>query len=456
MVLGERRGSSFTLSESALQRLNSTLDGELILPDDPRYDTERRVFNAAIDRRPAFIARIAGSRDAAKVIAFARLFDLPVTIRGGGHSTPGFAVNDGGVMIDTALLKGVQVDTERRIARASAGLRAGEYVAATEKYGLVSPVGDSNDTGLAGLTLGGGYGYLSGMYGMVVDNLVAAEIVTADGRILRASESEHPDLFWALRGGSGNFGVVTSFEFNVHPLTQVLGGLMFFPFPVARELLQTYRRVTKTAPDELTVYAALATPPGQDPIAALVVCYAGDIAAGEQAIAPFRALGPFMDMVGPMRYSAMGGLVAPFAPSGLQRDDRWLNISELSDDTIDTMIALADPVRSLGNAIILKQLNGAASRANPDSTAFPHRHLPYSILALAQWMDPSQAVSMSAWVQDVIDAFRPVTGGIYVNGAADESMESIYGASYERLVKVKNAYDPTNFFASNINIVPSR
>lgn len=455
MVLDERRSSSLALTRSAIQALINTLDGEVILPEDSRYDDERRVFNAAIDQRPAMIARIAGPRDASRVIAFAKLFEVPVTVRSGGHSTPGFCVRDGAIMIDTSLLKGVEVDVERRVARAGAGLRAGEYVPATEQYGLVSPVGDSNHTGLAGLTLGGGYGYLSGKYGLVIDNLLAAEVVTADGRILRASEQEHEDLFWALRGGSGNFGVVTAFEFRLHPLTQVLGGMMIFPFPLAREVLTTYRAMTQHAPDELTMYAGLATPPGQQPIAAVIVSYAGDVADGERAIAALRALGPVVDTVGPMPYSAMGQIVAPFAPEGMQRDDRWINIRELSDESIDTLIALAEPSRSLGNAIVIKQINGVAARVSPGATAFPHRHLPYSVVALAQWMDPAMAPAMRGWVSEVVEAFKPVTGGVYVNGADDEAVASIYGSNYQRLVGVKNRYDPTNFFAGNINVEPT-
>jgi FAD/FMN-containing dehydrogenase len=455
MVLSERSGSAVELSEQAVRELKIDFRGEIVLPSNPEYDVERRVFNAAIDRRPAAIARITGALDAAAAISFARRHDLPIAVRGGGHSTPGFGVVDGGIVIDSSLLKSVEVDPVRRVARAGAGLRNGEYVPATEQLGLISPVGDSNHTGLAGMTLGGGYGYLSGKYGLAIDNLLAAEIVTADGQILRASEEEHPDLFWALRGGSGNFGVVTSFEFRVHPLTQVLGGMMIFPFPVAHDLLRAYRDITASAPDELTVYAALATPPGAQPIVALIVCYAGDISEGERAIAPFRAFGPVADMVRPMPYSAMGELVGPFAPEGMQREDRWMNISDISDETIGTLIELAEPSHSLGNTIVIKQMNGAAARVSPTATAFPHRDAPYSVLALAQWVDPAMAAPMTAWVQEVIEAVRPITNGVYVNGADSESMESVYGVNYQRLVQVKNRYDPSNVFASNINIVPS-
>jgi FAD/FMN-containing dehydrogenase len=454
MVLSERSGA-VRLSDGLIGELRANFNGELVLPDSPEYDRERQVFNAAIDRYPAVIAQITGAHDAAAAISFARRYDLPLAVRSGGHSTPGFGVVDGGVVIDTQLMKSVEVDPVRRVARAGAGLRAGEYIVKTEQLGLVSPIGDALHTGLAGMTLGGGYGYLSGKYGLAIDNLLAVEVVTADGRILRASEESYPDLFWALRGGSGNFGVVTSLEFRLHPLTQLLGGMMIYPFPVARDVLRAYRSVTASAPDELTTYAVLATPPGQDPIIGIIVCYAGDIEAGERAIAPFRALGPVADMVGPRSYSSMGEIVAPFAPEGMQRDDRWLNLAALSDETIDTLIALAEPSRSLGGAIILKQLNGAAARVSSTATAFPHRNLPYSVLATTQWPDPAMAAPMLGWVHDVIDTLSPVTRGVYVNGAEDESMDSIYGVNYSRLVQVKNRYDPSNVFNSTINIRPS-
>jgi FAD/FMN-containing dehydrogenase len=455
MVLREHAGAPIRLRDADIRELRASFHGELILPDNPAYDRERRVFNAAIDRYPAVIAQITGPHDAAAAIAFARRHELPLAVRSGGHSTPGFGVVDGGVVIDTQLLKSVEVDPVRQVARAGAGLRAGEYVTKTEQLGLVSPIGDALHTGLAGLTLGGGYGYLSGKYGLAIDNLLAAEVITADGRILRASEESYADLFWALRGGSGNFGVVTSLEFRMHPMAQVYGGMLLFPFPVARDLLRAYRELTAAAPDELTTYAVLATPPGQDSVVGVIVCYAGEAADGERAIAPFRAFGPVVDMVGPRSYSSMGEIVAPFAPEGMQRDDRWLNLPALTDDTIDALIALAEPSRSLGSAIVVKQLNGAAARVSPTATAFPHRMLPYSILALAQWPDPSMAAPMIAWVRDVIDTLRQATGGVYVNGAEDESLDSIYGVNYARLVQVKNRYDPSNVFNSTINIVPS-
>jgi FAD/FMN-containing dehydrogenase len=453
MVLVEQRRS--TVSYEAIAALRGRIRGEVIIPIDPRYDAERAMFNAGVDRHPAVIVQIADALDAVSAIAFAREQGLPLAVRGGGHSTPGHSMVDDGVVIDLSLRKDVRVDTERQIAYAGGGLRAGEYVAATATFGRVSPVGDASHTGLAGLTLGGGYGWLTGTRGMVVDNLISAEVVTADGDILWVSETEHPDLFWAIRGGSGNFGVVTTFEFKLRPLTQVFGGMMVFPFPMASQVLRTYREVTATAPDELTTYAALATMPDGMPIVAIMACYAGDVADGERAIAPFRALGPVADMMQPMPYSGMLKIVEDMAPMGFAREDRWPNLTELPDATLDTLIDLARPERSFGSVIVIKQCNGAASRVDPTATAFPHRHLPYSVLPLAQWQPSEDGSGRIAWVHEVIQAVRPITGGTYVNGSHDESERDVFGVNLERLTAIKNIYDPRNVFHGNRNIRPT-
>jgi len=456
MVISERRGSIEVVGDLTLRALRNRIRGEVILSDDPRYDTEREVFNAAIDRTPALIVKVADATDVSTALAFARMHDMPVAVRGGGHSTPGYGMVDDGMVIDLSLRKHVEVDVERRVARAGAGLRAGEYVAATEPFGLVSPVGDAAHTGLSGLTLGGGYGWLTGKYGMVVDSLLAVEIVTADGQILRASAEEHAELFWAVRGGGGNFGVVTTFEFQLQPLTQVLGGMLVYPFARAREVLGVYRDVTATAPDELTTYAAMATMPDGTSVAVVMLCYAGDIAEGEQAIAPFRALGPVADMVQPMPYSGMTALTEPMAPLGFAHEDVWLNVDGLTDETLDRLVELADPARSHGSAMVIKQINGAASRIPADATAFPHRQLPYSVMPLAMWPPEADGSPLVAWVAEVERALAPITGGIYVNGAAGHAKDLVFGDNYERLTRVKAAYDPDNLFRSNENIEPAR
>jgi FAD/FMN-containing dehydrogenase len=456
MVFTERSRSESPVTAAAMREFQRTLLGEVILPEDPRYDEERQLFNAAIDRRPQMIVRVADARDAALALAFARQYDIPIAARGGGHSTPGHSMVEGGMVIDLSLRKSVTIDPERQIARAGAGLRAGEYIAQVEKYGFVSPIGDASHTGLSGLTLGGGYGWLSGKLGLAIDNLVSVEIVTADSRILHASTDENPDLFWAIRGGSGNFGVVTTLEYRLTPLQQVLGGMLVFPFPMAREVLQTYRRVTESAPDELTTYAALATMPDGNAVAVVMLCYSGEIAQGEQVIAPLRALGPVAGHVGPMPYSGMTALTDPLAPLGLAREDRWFNVTGMTDETIDTVIAYASPARSLGNAIIIKQLNGAATRVAPDATAFPHRRAHYSIMPLAQWPPHIDGAAHIAWMDQVEAALAPITFGVYVNGAPEHIPATlVYGGNYDRLVQIKNRFDPTNMFRGNSNIVPT-
>lgn len=456
MVLAERRGSSAVVGDAALLRLQEKLQGELILSDHPEYEDARKVHNCRDERYPAVIVRVADAQDVVESIAFARAHNLPIAVRSGGHDVGGRSTVDNGMIIDLSLRKGVQVDVERRVARAGAGLRAGEYISQLEPYGLVSPVGDAFTTGLTGLTLGGGYGWLSGKHGLAIDNLLAVELVTADGRILRVSDDEHPELFWAVRGGSGNFGVVTTLEFKLHPLAQVLGGMVVFPFERAQEVLRFYRDLTATAPDELTTYAAMATMPDGNPIVALMLMYSGDdLAEGERVIAPIRELGPVMDMVGPMSYVQMVRMTDPFIAPGAARDERWNTMDALSDETIDELIELARPSRSLGNAMILKQLNGQATRVASDATAFPHRNAPYSIVAIGQWFDRTLDEAQAAWAGSVIEATRRDMVGYYVNGTETGSNAEIYAGNYARLAKVKRAYDPDNIFRLNNNIEPA-
>jgi FAD/FMN-containing dehydrogenase len=457
MVLAERRGSSAIVGDAALARFRETLQGELILSNHPDYETARRVLNYREDRYPAAIVRVADARDTVEAIRFARAHDLPIAVRSGGHDVGGRSTLDDGMIIDLSLRKGVQVNPERRVARVGAGLRAGEYIRALEPFGLVSPVGDASTTGLAGLTLGGGYGWLSGKHGLAIDNLHAVEVVTADGRILRASDEEHVDLFWAIRGGSGNFGVVTTMEFNLHRLGQVLGGMAIFPFERATEVMRMYRELTASAPDELTTYAAMATMPDGMSIAAILLCYSGDdLVEGERVIAPVRKLGPVADMIAPMPYAQMITLADNFVAHGAARDERWNTLYDLSDATIDELIDLADPSRSLGNALVIKELNGQALRVAPEATAFPHRNAPYSVVAAAQWFDRSQDAAHAAWAESVIEATRRDMSGFYVNGTESASVHEIYAGNYPRLRRTKAAYDPDNIFNRNNNITPAR
>lgn len=456
MVLAEQARSKPVFGASTLQDFRDSLKGELVLPGDETYDELRAVFNGMIDRRPALIARPLDTEDVVTAVNFGRSHGLLVSVRGGGHSAPGHGVCHNGLMIDLSLMKGVEVDAERQIATAQPGLRLGEFISETEKYGFVSPTGTVSDTGLAGLTLGGGYGWLAGKYGMAVDNMVGAEVVTADGRVLRANDEENPDLFWALRGGSGNFGIVTSFELKLYPVTQVLGGMLIYPFPMARDLLRLHRDLAKKAPDELTAYAALVTGPDGNQAVAIALCYTGDLAEGENAIAPYREFGPpVVDMVRPMRYSEMNSLLDAANPPGLHNYWKWNGLKELGDEAIDTILEYVAKVPSPRTVVLIDQLHGVASRVHPQATAFAHRDAPHGLVVISMWEDPDDMEANITWTRELAAATEQFcTGGVYVNGESGNRPGAAFGVNYERLAAIKAKYDPTNFFRHNQNIKP--
>ena len=445
------------LATESIAQLRRSMAGSVLLPSDADYDAARRVFNAMIDRRPAIIACCVDTADVVAAVNVGRDHGLSISVRGGGHGVAGHCVCDDGLMIDLSAMKGIVVDPNRRVATAQPGLRLGEFILATEQHGLVSPTGTASDTGIAGLTLGAGYGWLNGRYGLAIDNLVGAEVVTADGHVLHASAEEHPDLFWALRGGSGNFGVVTSFELALHPVPQVLGGLLIHPFARAAEVLRFYREVAASAPDELTVYAALLTPPDGNPVVAIVPCWCGPTDEGERVLAPIRAFGPpLADLVRPMPYSTMNTLTDEAAPPGLR--DYWKQnlLRELSDGAIDAIIEHVARVPSSRTVVVIDHVHGAAHRVAPDATAFPHRDAPHGLVMLSMWDDPADDEHNVRWTRELAAATRPfATGGAYVNEAWDEKPGAAFGVNYERLVAIKTRYDPTNLFRHNTNIAPT-
>lgn len=458
MVLSvQRRSTAPVLGEATIQDFDNALRGPLLRPDHPDYDAVRRVYNGMIDRHPALIARCLDTQDVVEAVRFARSHDLLVSVRGGGHSVAGHGVCEGGLMIDLSLMKGVEVDPVRQIATAQPGLRLGEFITATEKYGLVSPTGTVSDTGLAGLTLGGGYGWLSGKYGLAVDNLTAAEVVIADGRVVRADAEQHPDLYWALRGGSGNFGIVTSFELKLYPVTQVLGGLLIHPFARAREVLRYFRELTSSPLDELTATAALATAPDGHQAVAIVLCYCGPIEEGERVLAPIRAFGPpIADLVRPMKYSEMNSLFDAANPSGLPNYWKWNGLQELSDEAIDAIVDHVARVPSPRTAVLLDSVRGAVRRVSPTATAFAHRDSPYGLAILSMWDDPRENESNIEWTRRFAQAMEVFsTGGVYVNGEPEDRAQAAYGVNYARLAQIKRVYDPTNLFRHNQNIEPS-
>jgi len=454
MVMSQQR--SAVLSDMQIRMLSERLRGNVIRPGGKGYDQARSILNAKVDRYPALVVQVKDSEDVSEVIRFARRFGLEVSVKGGGHGVAGHAIVDDAILIDLSLLKSVEVDENVRVARAGAGLRAGEYVRATEAYGLVSPVGDASTTGIGGMTMGGGYGFLSGKHGLVIDNLLAAEIVTSDGQIRRASKTENPDLFWALRGGGGNFGVVTAYEFQLHPLPQVLGGMLIYPFERAPEIVRLYRDVVESAPDELTVYLGMATMPDGMSIVAVLPVYSGEIAEGERLIAPFREAGPVADMVAPMPYSQASSVADAFVPPGFKLHERWDTLRALPDDVIDGLIERATPGNSMGNVVVIKVLNGTATRVDPATTAFPHRHTRYAVLSLAAWLDPTEEAANIAWTDSVKDVIARERFGTYVNASIGNPLNEVFGDNHARLAEVKAKYDPSNMFHGNVNIEPVR
>jgi FAD/FMN-containing dehydrogenase len=448
------------MSASTFDALRSSLDCALLQPGDQEYDQARAIWNGMIDRRPAAIVRCQSVADVVAAVNFARDQGMALAVRGGGHNAAGNALCDDGLVIDLSGMRAVSVDPEARTARAQGGATWGDFDRATAEHGLATTGGAISTTGVAGLTLGGGLGWLMRSYGMACDNLRSVEIVTADGEVRRASASEHPDLFWGVRGGGGNFGVVTEFEFQLHPVTNVLGGMLVHPVERATAAMQFLRDFHTTAPDELTVFAGLMTSPEGTPIFAFLVCYNGPIEEGERVLAPVRAFGPpIADMVEPMPYTALQSMLDEGFPAGMQVYWRSDFIQKLDDDVIDTLVEQFSGVTSPLSALVLEQFGGAVSRVARDATAFPHRQADFNLAIISRWTDPAEADRHIAWARGVHQAITPYTSGTYVNYLGNEGEDRVraaYGPDiYDRLVAVKNEYDPTNLFRLNQNIKPT-
>jgi FAD/FMN-containing dehydrogenase len=449
------------LELAKIRRLEASLRGSLLLPGTVAYEAARRVHNAMIDRRPSLIVRCAGVSDVVHAVHFARENDLLVALRSGGHNVAGTAVCDGGIMIDLSQLKGIRVDPADRTIRADAGVRWGELDHEAQAFGLGTTGGAVSTTGIAGLTLGGGLGVLMRKHGLACDNVLSIDVVTADGVFLTASAAENADLFWALRGGGGNFGVATAFEYRLHPVGTVLGGLVLYPLDRARDMFAFYRDFTATAPDELTAYAALVTSPEGVGLSAIFACYAGSLAVGEAVLRPLREFGPPMaDLICPMPYVALQKTFDPTAPPGLLNYWKSSFLQELSADATDQMIAAYATAPSSLTSIVVEHLGGAVSRVGEGETAFSHRTRPYSATAASLWRDVTQSEANVMWTRRLWDAIRPATSdAVYANYLSDDEGElrvrAAYGSNYERLVAVKNRYDPTNVFRMNHNIKPT-
>jgi FAD/FMN-containing dehydrogenase len=455
--------TSVTLDAERIGTLSETLSGTLLQPEDTGYEEARRVHNGLIDRRPAVIVRCRSTADVVDAIAFAREAGLEISVRGGGHNIAGRAVTDGGLMIDLAELKGIYVDPEARTVRAQGGVIWAEFNRETGLHGLAMTGGAISTTGIAGLTLGGGLGWLMGVQGLAADNLLSVELVTADGAVRNVNEQSDQDLFWALRGGGGNFGVATSFEYRLHPLSEVVGGLIAYPIEAAGDVLRFWRDFTPSAPDELTVFAGVVHAPDGSgmKLSALVLCHAGSQEQAEKDIAPIRAFGePVMAEVGPMPYPVMNTLIDEGFPRGALNYWKSSFAKSLDDGLIDAAIEQFSSAPSPMGQIIFEHFHGAVTRVGVSDTAVPHREEGYNVLIPTVWMEPEATDENIAWTRATYDAFRPYFSdrrwlNYFSDDDAEDAVRGAYGPNYDRLAQLKRRYDPDNVFRLNHNIEPA-
>ncbi|MGX7873872.1 FAD-binding oxidoreductase [Mesorhizobium sp. ORM6] len=460
LELADNSSTGPVLQASDVLRLRQAIRGDLILPDDAGYDLARRVWNGMVDKRPAAVIYCAEPNDVVTAVGFARSRNLLVAVRGGGHNVAGSSVCDGGLVIDVSRMKRIEVDPVRRIARAEAGLNLGEFDAATQSHGLATTMGVNGDTGMAGLTLGGGFGKLGRKYGLSCDNLLAVDIVTADGRLRRADAAENADLFWGIRGGGGNFGIVTTFEYKLHRVGPLLvAGSVLHRYDHACEAMRFYRTFSSKAPDELSLDAALVTAPSGERFFSISACYIGPLGEGEQIVRPLREYGtPMEDRIGPVSYLQIQSAGDSIFPRGRRYYWKAQFMREITDQAIDTLLEAyaAAPSESL---LVFQQVGGAISRVPVAETAYANRDALYDCFPISIWDNPADDEAHIRWARDLWDAMRPFsTGGVYANNLGEEGMDRVlaaYGGNYPRLAALKNKYDPTNFFRLNQNVRPA-
>lgn len=444
-------------------RLRAAVDGAVIGPDHPDYDDARAVVYGGFDRRPVAVVRPESAFDVASVIRFAADTGTELAVRSGGHSLAGHGVSEGGIVLDMKAMKGLEIDPESRTAWAETGLTAGEYTDAVGEYGMATGFGDAGSVGIGGITLGGGVGLLSRKYGLTIDSVLAAEVVTADGEILTADEHSHPDLFWALRGGGGNFGVVTRFKYRLHPVDQVFGGILMVP--ATPEVVSGFVAASEAAPEELTtiinVLSAVPMPlpvPVEGPVLMAMMAYTGDLAAGEEAVAPLRSLAePIMDMVGPAPYPAIfQGPEEEIHPVVAIRTNF---ADSIASDQIEYALERLDETTAMFAVVQIRALGGAISRVPADATAFAHRERKFMTTVTAVFEDESEIGEHTEWVEPLARRLRDGSPGAYVGfigGQREDRARDAYpAATYERLAQVKAKYDPHNMFRMNVNVKPA-
>jgi hypothetical protein len=453
-------GGDSILAEATVSDFAANLRGPLLRPGDGGYDESRKVWNGMIDRRPALIAKCAGAADVMAAVRFAREHNLVFSIKGGGHNVTGNAVCEGGLVIDPSCMRSIRVDPVSLTVRSESGVLGAEIDRETQAFGLSTPVGSVSSTGISGLTLGGGQSWLASKHGLAIDNLLSVDIVTADGKLRTASAREHEDLFWGVRGAGHNFGVVTSFKYRLHPVGPVLGGMVIHPLSQAVEALRFYRDFTASQPDELQTWAGLLTLPDGNQVLAIVPCYVGSLAEGERLLAPLRRFGsPVADTIAPLAYVAMQQIFDPAFPPG--RLNYWKSAlaGRLTDELIEASVEYAREVPSPHTPILFIEMHGAYSRVGKTDTAYYHRDLQYDLIALSMWTDPADTQRNIDWTRGLYAAWEPhLARAAYVNDLGDEGEDrarSAYSNNYERLVALKNKYDPTNLFRLNQNIRPA-
>lgn len=442
-----------------IQTLKTTFHGALIQPADGEYDSARTIWNASINRHPALIARCLGTGDVVAAVKFARESNLLTAIRGGGHNVGGRALCDDGIVIDLSQMRGVYVDPVHRTARVQGGATLGDLDQETHVFGLAVPSGIAPTTGITGLALGGGVGWLVRKYGMSVDNMLSAQVVTADGILLTASAAENNDLFWALRGGGGNFGVVTSLEFQAHPVHTIVGGFLFYPRQAAFDVIRNFRDFIETAPEEVTAYAVLLRLPDATPAVGIALCYCGELATADGVLKPLRSFGnPMMDAIQPIPFPVMQGLLGGAFPHGNQNYWKSNLLKTLSNEAIERIVEHANQMTSPKSAVAVEYYGGAASRVSNEATAFAHRDLPWDVVMLACWTNPEERQHRD-WARQGEETLRPYAGNAQLLGAldieSDEVIGKAFGGNLARLSEIKRRYDPDNFFRVNQNIKPA-
>ena len=463
-------GGTTTIAQETIEALAASLRGDVLTADSPGYDDARSIWNAMVDKRPGLIVQCAGTADVMRSVDFARENDLLVAVHGVGHNIAGNAVCDGGIMISLAAMKSVRVDQQSQTVLAEPGVTLGDLDKETQTFGLAVPVGINSTTGVGGLTLGGGFGWISRKHGLTVDNLISADVVTADGEFVKASANDNADLFWGIRGGGGNFGVVTSFEFQAHPVgPEVLSGMIVHPFSDARAVLHKYREFAAQAPEELTVWVVMRKAPplpflpeevhGTE-VVVLAALYAGDMADGEKALAPLREFGnPIADVIGPHPFVGFQAAFDPLLTPGQRNYWKSHDFLELSDELLDTLIDYADKLPDPQSEIFIAQMGGATNKVSPDATAYRHRDTEFIMNVHGRWSDAVDDERCIEWCRHLFRSTTQfATGGVYVNFMTEEEdqrVEEAYGESYQRLVELKKKYDPTNLFRLNQNISPS-